>query len=65
MNPNQTYHDNSKCGVCGGPLEVYNDALCDKCQAWRPSVSDEQVDSYFASEAYQHEIDRLDGHDIY
>lgn len=29
--PAPRYHDNAVCGVCGGPLEVERDVICEKC----------------------------------
>jgi hypothetical protein len=25
------YHDDAKCGSCGGPLDCHRDAVCEKC----------------------------------
>ena len=25
------YHEDSKCGSCGGPLEAFRDVICETC----------------------------------
>ena len=35
------YHDNARCGSCGGPLEVWRDAICGKCCHQPPATGKE------------------------